>query len=284
MILVIGATGTVGTAICDAVIDKSQFRLALRDLDRGPAGFASVPFDLTSPPTYAAALDGVSHLFLLFPPKVSDRDKRIAELLRAAKQMGVERIVFLSVRNADRLPILPHRNIERAIEASGIDWTHLRPNDFMQNFATVPAYRDAIRDHDEIWSAAGRSLTSYVDVRDVGTVAVKVLTEDGHAGKAYTLTGPTSLSLDNLAGIMSRVMGRSVRYMRPSIPAFLSHARRSGAAWPLAIVMTGIGLVARSGLARSVDPTLAKLLGHEPRTFEAFVRDYAATWAADPLR
>jgi len=71
--------------------------------------------------------------------------------------------------------------------------------------------------------------------------------------------------------------------MRPSIPAFPSHARRSGAVWPLAIVMTGIGLVARSGLARSVDPTLAKLLGHEPRTFEAFVRDYAATWVVDPL-
>ena len=280
MILIVGATGTVGKAICDAVIDKSQFRLALRDLDRGPAGFASVPFDLARPQTYAAALDGVSRLFLLFPPQVSDRDKRIDELLGAAKQARVERIVFLSVRNADRLPILPHRHIEKAIETSGIDWTHLRPNDFMQNFATVPAYRDAIRDPGEIWSAAGRSLTSYVDVRDVGMIAVKVLTEEGHAGQAYTLTGSASLSLEHVAVIMSRVLGRGVRYMRPSIPAFLSHARRSGAGWPLAIVMTGIGLVARSGLARSVDPTLTKLLGCEPRKFETFVRDYAATWAA----
>ena len=284
MILVIGATGTVGKAICDAVSDKSQFRLALRGHDRSLAGFSSVLFDLAHSQTYAAALNGVSCLFLLFPPQLSDRDKRIAELLEAAKQAGVERIVFLSVRNADRLPILPHRHIEKAIEASGIDWTHLRPNDFMQNFATVPAFRDCIRDHGEIWSAAGRSLTSYVDVRDVGTVAVRVLTEEGHACKAYTLTGPVSLGLDELAGIMSRVLGRGVRYMRPSIPAFLSHARRSGASWPLAIVMIGIGLVARSGLARSVDPTLAKLLGCEPRTFEAFVRDYAATWVSHPLR
>ena len=71
MILIIGATGTVGTAICDAVIDKSQFRLALRDPNCGPAGFASVPFDLARPQAYAAALDGVSRLFLLFPPQVS---------------------------------------------------------------------------------------------------------------------------------------------------------------------------------------------------------------------
>lgn len=240
-----------------------------------------MPFDLTRPQTYAAALDGVSRLFLLFPPQLNERSKRISQLLGAAKQAGVERIVFLSVRNANRLPILPHRHIEKAIEASGIAWTHLRPNDFMQNLATVPAYRDAIRDHDEIWSAAGQSLTSYVDVRDVGAVAVKVLTEEGHAGKAYTLTGPASLSLDHVAGIMTRVLGRGVRYMRPSIPAFLSHVRRSGTSWPLAILMTGIGLVARSGLARSVDPTLVQLLGREPYPFKALVYDYAATWSRD---
>ena len=280
MILFIGATGTVGTAVCNAVVDKSQFRLALRDPARAPAGFASVPFDLARSPTYAAALEGVTRMFLLFPPNLAERKKRVAALLAAAKQAGVEHIVFLSVRNADRLTFLPHRHIEKAIEASGIEFTHLRPNDFMQNFASVPTYRDAIRDRGEIWAAGGRSSTSYVDVRDVGAAAIKVLTEPGHAGKAYTLTGPASLDLDQVASIMSRVLGRGIRYVRPSILGFVTHARRSGASWPLATVMTIIGLIARSGLPRSVDPTLPRLLGCEPHGFDEFVRDYAATWAA----
>ena len=148
----------------------------------------------------------------------------------------------------------------------------------MQNFASVPTYRDAIRDRGEIWAAGGRSSTSYVDVRDVGAAAVKVLTGEGHAGKAYTLTGPVSLDLDQVAGIMSRVFGRSIRYVRPSLLGFIRHARRSGAGWPLAIVMTMIGLIARSGLPRSVDPTLKRLLSREPHRFEEFVQDYAASW------
>ena len=278
MILFIGGTGTVGTALCAAVTDKSVFRLALRDSCAISAGFASVPFDLACPATYAAAFAGISSVFLLVPPQLTNRSERIRALLQAAKIAGVSHIVFLSVRNADRLPFLPHRQVERAIEASGITWTHLRPNDFMQNFATVPAYRDAIRDDSTLWSPAGRAMTSYVDVRDVGTVAVKVLVEAGHAGKAYTLTGPASLGLTEVAATLSRELARDVRYVQPSLLAFLSHARRAWASWPLAAVMTGIGLVARSGLARSVDPTLPMLLGRAPRTFSEFARDYRAIW------
>lgn len=279
MILVIGATGTVGTALCAAVVDKTIFRLALRDRRTARPGFESVPFDLARPATYAPALVGISSVFLLVPPQLADRGERIDALLRAAKRAGIAHIVFLSVRNADRLPFLPHRQVERAIEASSIGWTHLRPNDFMQNFATVPAYRDAIRDYGALWSPAGRAMTSYVDVRDVGSIAVKVLVEAGHASKAYTLTGPAALDLADVAAILSRELARDVCYVQPSLLAFLWHARRAGASWPLAAVMTGIGLVARSGLAQSVDPTLPMLLGRKPRTFGEFAHDYAAAWA-----
>lgn len=148
----------------------------------------------------------------------------------------------------------------------------------MQNFATVPLYRDAIRDRGEIWSAAGGSRTSYVDVRDVGAVAAKALLEDGHRGEAYTLTGPSSLSLDDVVDALSRELAVTIRYVRPSLIEFVRHAREQGTAWPLALVMTGIGLVSRAGLARSVDPTLSRLLSHEPGGFDRFVRDYRTSW------
>jgi len=278
MILLTGATGTVGTAVLAAVADRSRFRLGLRQATDAPAGFAAVPFDLNYTETFAPALDGVETMFLLFPPQVTDRDERIGHLLAAATAANVRRIVFLSVRNADRLPMLPHRHIERAIEASGISWTHLRPNDFMQNFATVPFHRDSIRERGEIWSAAGRSKTSYVDVRDVGAVAVKTLTEDGHGNCAYTLTGPEELDLQEVAAILSEKLSRTIRYVRSSVLGFYREARRRGTARSLAAVMTGIGLVARIGLARSVDPTLAKLLGRKATSFERFVSEKASVW------
>ena len=278
MIHIIGATGTVGTAFCAAVVDKTDFRLALRNPRTAAAGFRSILFDLEIPSTYAAALVGITSIFLLVPPQLADRQKHIEDLLQAAKRAGVAHIVFLSMRNADRLPFLPHQQVERAIEASGIGWTHLRPNDFMQNFATVPAYRDAIRDEGELWSSAGHAMTSYVDVRDVGAIVVKVLVEAGHGGKAYTLTGPASLGLIDVAAVLSRELARDIRYVQPSLLSFFSHARGAGASWPLAAVMTGIGLVARSGLARSVDATLPMLLGRAPRTSAQFAHDYAAAW------
>ncbi len=85
--------------------------------------------------------------------------------------------------------------------------------------------------------------------------------------------------MSNVAAILSRELGRDVRYLRSSMLGFYREARRRGTARPLAAVMTGIGLVARTGLARSVDPTLAKLLGRKATSFERFVRGRASVWA-----
>lgn len=274
MILVTGASGTAGGAVLAALKGRADALAATRE-EPGPG---QRRFDLADPATYAAALDGVRGLFLMLPPGLPKACQRFRALLAQAKTQAVERVAFLSVRNADRLPFLPHRRLEREIEASGLAWTHLRPNDFMQNFATVPVYRDGVR-AGRLVGPGGRSRTSYIDARDVGEAAACVLTQGGHERRAYPLTGPEPLSLAEVADALSSALERPVVASTPSPFGFFRHVRRAGAPVPLAVVMTSIGLVARLGLAKEVDPDLAQLIGTRPRTINDFACDHAETWA-----
>lgn len=275
MILVTGATGSVGGATLTALAGRADAIAATRAENAGPG---ERRFDFADRSTYASALAGVRALFLMLPPGLADARARFREVLAVARTRGVKRVAFLSVRNADRLSILPHRGLEKEIEQSGISWTHLRPNDFMQNFASQPVYRDGIR-AGRLVGPGGSSRTSYVDARDVGEAFARVLTKDGHAGRAYPLTGPTPLSLDDVADALGTALGRRIRAETPSLPRFLVHARRTGAPVPLAIVMTSIGLVARLGLADGSDPDLRGLIGRTPLSIADFARDYREVWA-----
>ena len=181
-----------------------------------------------------------------------------------------------SVRGAERNPILPHRRIEKALERSGLAWTHLRPNDWMQNFATV--HRDDIRTHGEIWAPAGKGRTSFVDARDVAEAAAEVLTGQGHDRRAYPLTGGEELDLDEVAALLSQVAGRRVTYRNPGVVAFLRHVRAAGRPLAMGLVMTGVYTIARLGLAAGVSPELERLIGRPPTTFRSFAEDHAAVW------
>ncbi len=138
-ILVTGATGTVGCEVARLLgAHGLPVRAALRDPGGAvPAGVAPVPFDFGRPETYDLALRGVEALFLMRPPAITDTRRYVDPLIAAAREAGVRRVVFLSVLGAERLPVVPHRRIERSLEASGMAHTFLRPSFFMQNLSGV---------------------------------------------------------------------------------------------------------------------------------------------------
>ncbi len=278
MILVTGSSGLVGGEVANRLAPHAPVRLAVRDLarDGGADGAERVRFDFLDPGTFEAALRGVAAVFLLRPPRLARAKHDFGPFVAAMRTAGVGRAVFLSVRGAGRNPLLPHRRIEVLLEASGLDWTHLRPNDFMQNFATV--HRADIRDHGEIWARAGRGRTSLVDVRDVANAAVRTLTEPGHERRAYTLTGSAAFDLDEVAAVLSAALGRPVAYRNPGTLAFLRHVRAAGRPLAFGLVMTGVYTAARLGLAAEVTPDLARLIGRPPTALQDFVRDYAGVW------
>ncbi len=276
MILLTGSTGLVGREVANRLAGRAPVRLAVREPVPGTGTTERVRFDFRDPATFEAALHGVSRVFLLRPPRLVRARRDFGPFVAAMRQAAVSQVVFLSVRGAARNPLLPHHGIERLLEASGLAWTHLRPNDFMQNFATV--HRDDIRGRGEIWAPAGRGRTSFVDVRDVAEAAARTLTEPGHERRAYTLTGNGAFSLEEVAALLSDVLARPVAYRNPGIPAFLRHMRAAGHPWALGLVMTGVYTVARLGLAAEVVPDLARLIGRPPTALRSFVEDYADVW------
>ena len=294
--VVTGATGTVGREVVRHLAAAGlAVRAAVRAADgsasepagSGPAGSepagsgpaGAVRFDYEVPETFAAALGGAAAVFWLRPPPVADVRRVMGPAMAYAAAHGAggrpPHAVVLSVVGAN--PLVPHWHLERLARRLGMPTTVLRPSFFMQNLAS--AHAAEIRDRGEIFVPAGRGRTSFVDARDVGEAAARVM-EGGlrHAGRTYTLTGSEALSYAEVAAILTRVLGRPVRYPRPSARAFRERKLGEGLAPDFVATMARIYLVARLGLAGTLAPDLARLLGRAPGTVEAFARDYAAVW------
>jgi uncharacterized protein YbjT (DUF2867 family) len=282
-VLVTGATGTVGRHVTRGLSERGvPVVAATRDpaRARNALGVPGVRFDFEDRSTYDAAFDGVDALFLVRPPALTRVGRSIFPALDAAWRSGIRRVVFLSVLGAGQNPFVPHRWIEeklRAMDRSvGLPWTVLRPSFFLQNLATT--HRAEIRDRDEIFVPAGTGRTSFVDARDVAAAGVTTLVEEGHAGCAYALTGTDALTYGEVATILTAVLGRPIRYADPSLLDFVRRQRREGRSWAFVLVMTGIYLTARFGLAARVTDDLPHLLGRAPRTVRDFAEDYAEGW------
>jgi uncharacterized protein YbjT (DUF2867 family) len=213
MILITGATGTVGSEVIAALLptQAGHIRVLTRNPDAVfPDGTQKVVADLASS-DLAPVLDGVHAVFLLTNGLRNDaHDHR---LLAAALPAGVERIVKLSMRSVGHDATDPmttwHRAGEEAIRDSGIEWTFLRPTGFMSNalnWAPMIAADQVV--HAPF--AAGRA--AVVDPADIAAVAAACLTHDGHNHRAYELTGPEPLSPPEQVAILSQVLDRDLRY------------------------------------------------------------------------
>lgn len=272
-ILVTGATGTVGSLLVDALADTTEIvRATVRDPESAdlPEDVETVAFDFERPETWGRAFEDVDAMFLLRPPAISRVHESITPAIDAARRMGVDHVVLLSVLGAQRNPLLPHRRIERHLEQSGPAWTFLRASFFMENLLEV--HGAEIRDRGEIVVPAGDGTTSFVAAADVAAVAARVLFEPGHRGVAYDLTGPEALSYHEVATVIGEVVGREIDYDAPSLVRFVRHSRRTGRPWAYVAVMAALYTTARLGLAGRVTDDTARLLDRTPRSLREWVR------------
>jgi len=282
-VLVTGATGTVGSRVVAALAAADEpVRAASRDATRARDSLdvaSSVSFDFEKPETWGDALDGVDEIFLVRPPQLS-RVGPLTDFVDAAERVGVDHVVVLSVLGADKNPLLPHRRIERHVEGTGLNWTFVRASFFMQNF--LEEHRGEVRDG-VLFVPAGDGKTSFVDARDVAEVAAAALTEPGHGGRAYDVTGPEALTYDEVAAVFSDVLGRPVAYADPSLPRFAWETFRRGTSLGKTLVMSGIYTTARLGLAGRVTDDVRAVLDRDPVDFRTFVEDHASEFAVENL-
>ena len=288
MILVTGAGGTVGSEVVKQLRQTGEpFRAAFHSAQKAAKakteGVDSVVLDFADRSSVAAALKGVDKLFLL-GPTVANQSEIENNVVDEAKKAGVKHIVKLSVLDAPRKDYIFarwHREVEENIERSGMAYTFLRPTGFMQNYVTYQG--DTIRTQNSFYLAVGDSKAPYVDIRDIAAVAVKALTEPGHEGKAYNLTGPEPLSNHEVAGKLSRALGREIKYVAIPPEAFREGAKAAG--------LPDFHIDALADLDRfyltykqPVSDSVERVTGRKPHNFDDFARDYAHALAPAAAR
>jgi uncharacterized protein YbjT (DUF2867 family) len=290
-ILVTGATGTVGSEVVkqllsakgqreEDIIVKAAARSANDNTFRN-LGAQVVQLDYNKPDSLSAALRGVDKLFLLTPFQ-SNMVDLTSNLLNEAKQAGVKYIVKQSVLGADAEPgITPsrlHRQAEKIIEESGIPFTFLRPNFFMQNFVTF--YSHFIKTQGAFYVPAGDAKASFVDVRDIAAVAVQALSGSkngagNYTRKAYDITGGEALSYGQAAEILSKEIGKKVNYVNVSDEDARKGMKDMGAdEWTINSMIELFGIT-RAGYLSEISPAVEQVTGKKPITFGQFARDYA---------
>jgi uncharacterized protein YbjT (DUF2867 family) len=277
MILITGASGNVGKEVLKQIVASgAKVRAAFQTVGKAaaaPSGVEIVTMDYNEPSTIQAALKGVERVFLVGPPTPNlpalER-KAIDEI----KQSGARHVVKLSAMGG-RGTTFPrqHADSEDYIKSSGVAYTFLRPNGFMQNFVTY--YGATINSQNAFYGSQGDGQISHIDLRDVAAAAVKALTEDGHQGKAYTLTGPEGLSNARVAEILSDDTGREIKYV--DLPAEQFKQALVGAGLPewSANALNDLQQFYRAGEASAVTRDVEQLLRRKPTSFEQFSRDYA---------
>jgi uncharacterized protein YbjT (DUF2867 family) len=279
-ILVTGASGNVGREVVKELrrLQQSVVAATVSEVDAGlipDDGAEIVHFEFGQAETYPAAFNGVRKLFLMRPPAIADVERYLFPVIDYAEQAGVEHIVFLSVIGVNKR--MPHYRVEKRLEAGRIPYTSLRPGFYMQNLNTQ--YRDDIRLRNEIFVPAGRGKTGFIDVRDIGAAAAKVLTENGHTNRAYALTGSEALNYYQVADLLTQVLGRTITYRKPSPQEYGRHMRARGIDEHFLQVLQGLYTPIRWRLGGKVTNEFSQLLGREPIKMQQYIQDYASSWS-----
>ncbi|OON82582.1 hypothetical protein B1H18_00425 [Streptomyces tsukubensis] len=285
MIVVTGATGNVGRHVVSEVLAAGgQVRAVTRDAASASTvpGVRTVEANPAEPGTMTEALDGARALFLNY----SAVRESTGDLLALAKRQGVRHVVLLSSAAIERDSDEPsdpiarlHRDLERAVEDSGLDWTFLRPDMFAVN--TIKFWGRQIRDEGQVRAAYGDAALAPIDERDVASVAAAALTRPSrHIGRRYLLTGPEALTQRRMVELIATAVGRPLRFQE------IPRAEAVG-------VMSGLGIqepVAEALLTMherftrepmAVAPPISRITGEPPHTFEQWARLHASDFTAD---
>ncbi|GHH63764.1 NAD(P)H-binding protein [Lentzea cavernae] len=249
-ILVLGATGKTGRRV------TGLLGAAARPASRS----AATKFDWSDPGTWEPAVAGTTAVYVVPPENPSP----LPGFVDVAVKAGVTRLVLLSMRGApDDDPF------ESAIKNSGAEWTILRPTWFMQNFDedmfAAPVQQG------ELAVPAGEGVHPFIDVVDIAEVAVTALTQPGHDGQTYDLSGPEALSFTEMLARISAVTGSPVRYVDVAPEEFAAALRGAGYPDEIADLVTMLLVRIRTGEEAHLSDGVKRVLGREPRTFADYL-------------
>ncbi|WJV46849.1 NmrA family NAD(P)-binding protein [Streptomyces flavofungini] len=269
LLLVLGATGKTGRRVVP------RLRAAGHTV-RAASRSGETRFDWHDRTTWAPVLSGVTGLYLIAP----EDPEPVVDFVAQAAAAGVRRFVVLSGRGADvsQEAFLPGMwRAERAVADAGVDWTVVRANNFAQNFsedffhAAVLSGRLAL--------PVGETVEPFVDVEDIADVVVALLTEDGHSGRVYELSGPRALTYGAAVAEIAEASGRPVRFEAVTPEQFRTELTTDGVPEAVAQELTDLFTFVTEGHLSSPATGVRDVLGREPKDFSAYVKSAAAAGA-----
>jgi len=282
MILLTGASGKTGSETAKALAAKGvRTRALVRNPDKAAdlaaAGIELVTGDVTDEAAVSKALVGVDRMLVLLP----NSEQQVVlekQLVDAAKKAGVRHVVKMSSMEAVAAAKTPipqgHWAVEEYIRGSGLAWTMIKPNFFMQNFLQSAK---SIRENASFVWPMGDGKTAMADARDIGAVTAEALSGRGHEGKSYEITGPELLSFHQAAERFSEVLGKKITYVAADPGAYLDILKRILPPWHAQAVSALFGEIAQ-GVTPHVTDTFRRLIGREPISLTQFIRDHIAAF------
>lgn len=277
-ILIVGASGTVGTQLIELLTAAGHPVRATTSRKSSvgtQGGVERVHLDLATGEGLAAAFEGVQRAFFLSPPGYADQYKLLSPLVAEAKRRKLEKVVLMTAMGAN-VADTPFRRVEVELEKSGLAYNIVRPNWFMQNFNTF--WLQGIRDEGAIRLPVGKGKASFIDARDIAAVASKLLVDDTLANRDFDITGPLALDHDEVAAIIGKALGRRVAFqdIEPDLlrKGFLAGGVPADYAEFLLVILDYL----KQGYAERTTDSVREVLGREPIGFAKYVRDYAGAW------
>jgi uncharacterized protein YbjT (DUF2867 family) len=286
MILLTGVTGKTGGAAAQALIDRGvSFRALVRDAGKATAieaaGAELVIGDAADKATVQKALAGIDTAFLTLPNSEQQlmMEKQFVD---CAAEAGVNRLVKQSSMEAipeARSPIPSlHWQSEEYIRGSGLAWTMLKPNFFMQNFLGAGG---TIQEQKKFFMPMGEGTTVMIDCRDIGAVAAEVLTGQGHESQSYEISGPEKLSFYDVADRFSEVLGEKIEYVDMPADAYRGVLSKIlTQEWHLNAVCDLFGEIREGATPMHVTDTVEQLIGRKPISLVEFIKDHLAVFKA----
>jgi uncharacterized protein YbjT (DUF2867 family) len=280
MILITGASGTVGRAVLAEVARHGWRHRALyrspQEAAKAPAGTEPVIADFADKASLAAVLRGVESVYLVCSP-IPDLVQLEGNVIETSEATGVRRIVLNSALGAGDYPkSFPswHRQVEEKLKSAAVAYCILRPNSFTQN--VLAFYAPSIRAQGAFYMAMGGARTCYIDVRDIAAVAAKALRGGEHDEQTYELNGPEALTCAEVAEKISRHSGVTARYVDIPVEAQRkAMLEQRMPEWQVSALLE-LQEYYTSGHGGTVDGTLPRLLGCPSRTMDAFLVEHAA--------
>ena len=269
-ILVVGGTGKTGRRVANLLVDKGNaVRLGSR---------SAVPsFDWNNESGWDACLKGVSAAYITYAPDLAipGATDAIQAFVNKAKHHGVEHLVLLSGRGEAEA-----QASERIVQSSGLRWTIVRSSWFNQNFSEG-AFIDMVLGG-AITLPAGDATEPFVDVDDIANVVVTALTETGHDGELYEVTGPRLMTMTDIAEDLSKATGRQINYVDVPHEAFVAGITDSGAPKEVVWMLDYLFSTVLDGRNSSLTDGVQRALGRPPKDFADYAREVAKTgmWRA----